>query len=295
MPDPIEDLFAYKDDQDKGAVVFKDIRKTINRQLQESVDNYKWDGKLHPSSLCFNMCPKTFIQKEIHKKENKGIKMCHLGNDGSSSHRNFQNVLLAGNILYPDLPSFRHVNVRHKLDWLEKIMKNFPEVPVKLEIAKGRRGKEEVFLDLSGICDSVIEVRKKPVIQDFKFKYPEDGGKEKWEKMKEHQLPLDKDITQITVYAYVINLLKYYKEDILDANLSYYCKALLGKQEAEHEVFIDLRPLLPMVEVFFSEFAEHWVDLILGNDNPCGWEYCSEHGKGWSYRKTTSSDNQPTV
>lgn len=240
------------------------LRMQRAKEIEERKVSHKWDGKFHPSSLQWNMCPHSFV-RELETFNYHDTVASEYMDDGTYKHKQIQDVLLRTNLLYP-----KPQNLTKKQE--QKLKKHWPEVPI-----------EDLELNISGKVDGVIKLDGNPVIIDIKTVQATDKN---WEK----RYPPEKHKTQLCCYALVMNRNKIYNVPIRKVGLMYInlCMSPRDKNR-EFEYYFDFTPELE--EKTLKLLEELNVELIKykkGIESNCEYSNCSKHNKTKIKEDTTA-------
>lgn len=261
------------------------IRFKRTQELQSKKLSHSWEKnkfKIYPSSLSsLTMCPKRFVEVDVHKGPGWQVETEYSMANGRAIHTMLQTeVQDIKNFLYP-APTFENVpeffpGFRESLQRKYEI--EFPEVPVA-----------DFECGISGRADLILNVRGKPVLVDIKTTHVPDVifnektqefEKDRWATAKK-KYPDSKHRIQVAIYAYYMNLYKYYDKPIETAGLAYINTAIRpGLSEAEHETYFEVTPeLLSDVGKLLTSLKAHRTAYLEGKQIPCTYERCREHTK----------------
>lgn len=155
---------------------FSEIRKARLKEDETNRLNYKWTGRISPSSLYFTMCPKKLVEEDIHKRESNGLAGIHRMNIGTALHRLYQEEAMK----------------------ITGLLWKKPNIPKEWEERNSRIGSELYYRNgiFSGQIDLLLNISNKLVIADLKFPQREEKSWESYIKT----LPEVKHITQVCCY-----------------------------------------------------------------------------------------------
>lgn len=244
--------------QQRGNIFFSDIRRTRRKEIEKKKLEYEWgapDYKIYPSGLSLGMCPKDYIISLENWNGISNLDAIYRVKRGSAIHKEFQKDVLLSDRLY--IPPGNITDERI----LKKLEKEWPEVPFHC--------KET---GVSGSIDSVINWEG-PVPVEIKTTSIEAA---RWDQHLKRNLPYLSHITQIGVYIWYLNRLKYYNEEVTRGILAYNNLLIApGNDKAELEFVIDkdykprgyTEPIIDLVE-----------DLILNGVSKCREQYIQAGG-----------------
>lgn len=250
--------------KDRNNKFFSTIRQIRELDLKESRESYSWKSynyKLYPSSFrSFYMCPKKFIEEDVHKAPSFTIDQAYKMEIGSALHRMYQTEILKNPSILWEPPELKTELLKKKLN------DNWPEVPVY-----------DPESGVSGRADLVLNISDEIVVFDIKTTSVD---KSLWESYKTDRLPSSSHIIQVATYIYLMNKYKYYKKKIKRGALGYVNIAMLpGEDNSEHEYYFDYTDKMEeMIEKLLGCFILHRNAYINGQQNlECTYEYCSTH------------------
>lgn len=212
---------------------FSSIRFSREYNLDQNKKNHSWANmnyKIYPSSLSsLHMCPKRFIEEDVHKAPGFNIDLVYRMEVGTYLHRMYQDEAVKLKSLIwdkPDLSTFYKDTglSTSSVNLHEKLQNNWPEVPVYHPCG------------ISGRADLILNIDNEPVVFDIKTTTKE---KTLWKDYK-NTLPLEPHKIQVGIYIYLMNKYKYYTKKITKGSLGYVNLAMIaGEEGSEHEVMFD--------------------------------------------------------
>lgn len=256
--------------KDRENKFFSSIRYLREHNLKISRSNYSWSSykyKIYPSSLSsFGMCPKKFIEEDVHVAPNFSIDQSYKMEVGTALHRMYQLDALKTTMLW-EAPSFTIFEEEHRNILQEKLDANWPEVPIY-----------DAESGISGRADLVLNIDGEPVVFDIKTTSMD---KERWKTYKEEKLPHQAHIVQVSLYIYFMNLYKYYTKKITKGALGYVNIAMApGEENSEKEKYFEYTPEIEMkVDHLVSALSNHREAFLKEKKLDCSYIYCNTHGK----------------
>lgn len=275
----MSDLISRLEDADKKLEFLAALRfKRAKRRYMQQKD-YKWNGRIKASNMCFESCPYSFYQN-INKPEDNTVdvdksKNHYLMENGKSKHEEFQR----------ELRSFKKDK---DLVWLyppphiDKIPKE-----VQFKFTAGQRyGLEPVDcvelptyytkngINMMGFLDGVVATKKRPdepTLIDFKFKHIAD--KSIYKNFVKNMLPDLSNITQMAIYKLVVKELGYFNPNPKICGLIYYNTLLIGEAEAEHEFYFN--PPLDLTQYLLDTHIEEALKFSQKKESSCTYEFCN--------------------
>lgn len=270
-------------DRDNGSYLFNAIRRHRLKQEQDKVANHVWDGKVHPSSLSFDLCMEDYFES-VSSRTEWFIDNIYKAASGTAKHKEYQDeCLLIEGLLWP-----KPTNVSPEI--AAKIEETWPEIPVKYPPA-----------GISGRVDLVLNVRGKPLLVDIKStSVNPDEWAEKMEKAKGWLQGRFQDIprireaeyyrkyyTQLCSYIHMANLSNYYDQKIERGGLAYVNMLMpAGSKGSEVEIYWDFTPEIEaMCNLLFEHLAIHRNAKLAGKKEECKYPLCEKHND----KKTTTA------
>lgn len=254
--------FLIRQIKDRNNKFFSNIRLLRESNLKESRDRYSWSSynhKLYPSSFrSFYMCPKRFIEEDVHKAPSFTIDQVYKMEIGTALHKMYQSEILHSKTILWNLPNIPE-NLKKKLD------DNWPEVPV-FDSESG----------ISGRADVVLNVNNEIVVFDIKTTSVD---KDRWESYKLDKLPSQAHLVQVSIYIYLMNKYKYYEKKIKKGALGYVNIAMTpGEENSEFEYYFDYTDEIEsMVENLISSLKIHRDAYLKNCKVDCTYKYCGVH------------------
>lgn len=222
--------------------------------------NHNWeafDYKIYPSSLkSLTMCPKRFIEEDVHKPPGFELPAVYKMEVGKAIHALFQDAAIDSELvdlaktIAEEVPEEYasavdlYIRKMYRLDavktggllWaaptitdpaiLKKLTESWPEVPV-WDAASG----------ISGRADLVLDVDDHPCILDLKTTSVIPS---KWEEYTQKPSSEEQYKLQISLYAYFMNKYNYYSKPVKKIGLAYVNLLMApGEEDSEFEVYYD--------------------------------------------------------
>ena len=236
-----------------GAISFK--RAVENRQKK---NNYSWETnsyKFYPSSIkSLTMCPKQYVEEEVHKAPNFELPNIYKMEIGKVVHEMYQEWAtdldkeFVTQVIEDISSDFiealdRYIRIMYKREaenckilWErprlldeateKKLGSSWPEIPL--------------FDEESGFSlrtDLVLKVDNEPVILDLKTTSVDSG---QWLDGYTDKLPDQAHLIQVRIYRYLLNKHKYYDKPIKKVGLGYINLLMKhGTENQEYEVYKD--------------------------------------------------------
>lgn len=278
---------------------FSWIRFKRAAKLHNEKKNYKWQPpyKIYPSSLkSLTMCPKKFIEEDVHKHPGFDVPVIYKLEMGKIIHEMLQNQALdieehtlvevlddlAEDYLkaldtYIRYMYKREVSTDDKLLWArprklsdeleQKMAKSWPEVPG--------------FDEESGVSfrtDLIINIDDSPAILDLKTTSIDP---DRWVDSLT-RLPYDEHELQVRVYRYFLNRQNYYDKPITKVGLGYINMVMVsGEENQEYEVYKDFGTGVDLeVEDLIKHLTIQRKAFLSGSKSECEYTKCREHAGG---------------
>jgi hypothetical protein len=264
---------------------------------QEKTKNYKWDGKIHPSSLSFDMCMEEFLDK-LDNHEEWQLHSLNRASGGEGKHWELQQQAMA----HPSLLWPKPENVPE--DMKDKVEKAWPEVPFLIKFLHKLR------LMLSGRVDLLITIREEPVVLDIKTtsvdpkQWPQRlEDYTKWLAAGFDGMPkttqtlyLRKYFTQVCVYIYGLNASGYYTKKIKKGGLAFLNMLMLnGSVGSRQEFYWDYTDAIERRVYKLLRWAAVYISAKeRGKMLPCKFPDCYIHGEA-AKKAAEESSNVPSA
>ena len=252
--------------KDRNNKFFSALRAYREKEILSDRESYSWKKysyKIYPSSLrSLNMCPKKFIEEDVHRPPSFDVDQVYKMEVGTALHKMYQSeVLLFQNILW-EKPSLQDELLIKKLEL------NWPEVPVW-----------DPQSGISGRADLVLNLNNEVVIFDLKTTSVD---RDKWDQYKKERLPSPSHIAQVAIYIYLINKYNYYSKKVKKGAIGYVNIAMApGEIGSEYEYYFDYtEDMNTVVEELVHNLIRHR-DAYLQNNSclECTYKYCNVHNR----------------
>lgn len=261
--------FLIRQIKDRNNKFFSSIRLNRETNLKLSKANYSWKSynyKLYPSSFrSFYMCPKKFIEQDVHKPPSFAIEQIYKMEIGSALHRMYQDEVLKANEILWEKP-----NIPENL--IKKLADNWPEVPV-MDSNSG----------VSGRADAVLNIDNEIVVFDIKTTSVD---KDRWEKYKLEKLPSQSHLVQVATYIYLMNKYNYYNKKILKGALGYVNISMApGEENSEYEYYFTYTDEMhDMIHNLLESLEKHRNAFLNESFIDCSYKYCGVHNNDRSIK-----------
>ena len=259
--------FLIRQIKDRNNKFFSSIRTIREADLKRSRETYTWasyNHKLYPSSFrSFSMCPKRFIEEDVHKPPMFTIDQAYKMEIGTALHRMYQTEVLKHDSILWTKPVFTsHPN---ELELIKKIEHNWPEVPVY-----------DPESGISGRADAVLNLENEIVVFDIKTtSVPKDN----WDTYKSNRLPGAAHIVQVCTYIYLMNKYSYYHKKIKKGGLGYVNIAMSpGEEGSEFEYYFDYTDEMEEnIRLLIEALAKHRSMFLQDKNIDCFYKNCGVH------------------
>lgn len=231
---------------------------------------YKWDERIHPSSLCFDDCPEKYFE-DIKKRSNSSSDGLHRMALGIALHELFlKEIGKHPDMVYPIAGIPQVMLDSKRKDWEAEFKKVHPSIPF-----------DDPETGFSGEADAVINIKDKPVLVDLKFPQSDD---QRWGEIckklnkEEDDRELGQYICQISIYSYFMNKLKMYDKPIEMAGICYMNPKVDDKTGiSTFEDYRSLEPLWEKTELLVQHWSAARLLAIAGQPIVCEYPLCKVH------------------
>lgn len=268
----IQDLLSAKEN-----FFCSKIRGAKARQLKKIADEHEYRGRLGVGKFqSITCCPKQLVA-DAQEGRRFATKTGYKLDLGKEIHRSYQQAALeTPGLLWdkPNLPKGVYITSPDEdpVPLKQKLEDKWPEVPVFLLDSKGD-------VAILGYADIVMNKYEKPVVTDIKT-VNNDPNDYKYKFAEECKLPDKKHILQCKIYAYLMNLHKYYDQPIKSVVIPYINTRMeSGDDAAENELtFPYTEEDASMIGKMLEEGVRQVEAFRKGIELPCDYLHCKKHG-----------------